>query len=125
MGINRTQNAIQKDHFYSKEDALIKMQREKEKIRKRHEVQLKIVNSTSEQIDLCKNKELIRKDDKVVDIFQQWKKKQISPLRFKNTHESLFEPEKATPKMKRLMYLVKENTKGRKFNILTGGDLQF
>jgi len=122
LGINKTQNAIKKDHFYSSNDAMVRMQTEKEKIKVRHEKKLRVVNATSEQIDMCKNKDFIRKDDNIVDIFQQWKRKQVSPIRYKNTHESIFMPDKRTPKMERLQSLIRENTKGRRFNILTNGN---
>ena len=40
LGINKTQDAIPKDHFYSKEEALVKMQKEKAVIRRKRAVKL-------------------------------------------------------------------------------------
>lgn len=123
MGIQKTDGAVKKDHFYSTEEARVKMNQEKEKIRERRMRQLEVMNAVSDQIDLCHSKESFTRHDKtpVVDIFQEWKRKQVSPVRFKNTHESLFLPARTTPKMERLKYLIQENTKGRQFNILTNG----
>lgn len=57
-------------------------------------------------------------DQKVFDISDKWKRRKISPLRFKDTHESLFLPSTTTPKLERMKHLVQENSKGRHYNVL-------
>ena len=98
------------------------MQKEKQAIEEKRMRKLKEYSGVSEQINTLKNQDIVRKDNNIVDIFQAWKSKKVSSIRFKNTHESIFLPSTTSPNIQRCRNLINESTKGRRYNILTNGN---
>ena len=55
-----------------------------------------------------------------IKIRADWTAKVVSQQRFYNTHRDLFEPLETKFRKERAMKLMSEETKGRKYNIITG-----
>lgn len=64
----------------------------------------------------------VRKDNRVVEMYPEWKSKKTSPNRFQNTHEDIFVHMEARYNPLRASKLKLEERRDRPFNIISGLD---
>lgn len=63
----------------------------------------------------------VRKDDHTaVEMYPEWKRKQVSPVRFQDTHKDIFVPLDVPFNPLRASKLRLEEKRDRPFNILSG-----
>ena len=86
-------------------------------------IELVKCGEVSSQIDFARAGQFneSRKDEKtVVPMYPEWKTKQVSPVRFQNTHQNIFVHQDVPYSPLRASKLKLEEKRERPFNIITG-----